>query len=305
MGRYEAASMRSVLGRSRARSGFTLIELLVVVAIIALLISILLPSLGRARDRAATTRCAANMKGIVAGLLIYSQENNQKMIIGGVSSGGVDYPQGVAWQDMLAQQGYVNSPFANAVGSSTVNVTTNSPFFCPKGLLTKGGGGQYPTDPANAGYFVFNASTTNQSVMTWYQLPLRVCALTNVAGGTEVSPFIYFQTNYAPPTDYLHNPGLGYSRSMNQVTRPSDLVALLEGNNNNNLANPVSTTYPGEYMTRFSARHGDVTNNGLDASVNFGFFDGHVGLEATKPISTTANDFRNIHNGTIVYLSNQ
>ncbi len=61
--------------RRKERSGFTLIELLVVVAIIALLISILLPSLARARELAKRTTCAANMSGAGKGFYTYATEN--------------------------------------------------------------------------------------------------------------------------------------------------------------------------------------------------------------------------------------
>lgn len=60
----------------KRRHGFTLIELLVVVAIIALLVSILLPALGRARDLTRTSVCMANMRGCGSAMAVYQAEQN-------------------------------------------------------------------------------------------------------------------------------------------------------------------------------------------------------------------------------------
>ena len=60
--------------RSLARRGFTLIELLVVVSIIALLISILLPSLSSAREQARMVKCSANLRAISNGVALYVQD---------------------------------------------------------------------------------------------------------------------------------------------------------------------------------------------------------------------------------------
>jgi prepilin-type N-terminal cleavage/methylation domain-containing protein/prepilin-type processing-associated H-X9-DG protein len=62
---------------------FTLIELLVVVAIIALLIAILLPSLGRARDQAKTVACGSNQRGIGQAVLAYASEHEDRAPGGG------------------------------------------------------------------------------------------------------------------------------------------------------------------------------------------------------------------------------
>lgn len=59
--------------------GFTLVELLVVIGIIALLISILLPSLARARQSAVNIQCMSNLRSVGQGLLLYANDHKGKL----------------------------------------------------------------------------------------------------------------------------------------------------------------------------------------------------------------------------------
>jgi prepilin-type N-terminal cleavage/methylation domain-containing protein len=65
--------------KSRIRKGFTLVELLVVIGIIALLISILLPSLNQARENAKATQCLSNLRQLGLAFMMYANAHGGKL----------------------------------------------------------------------------------------------------------------------------------------------------------------------------------------------------------------------------------
>src|SRR3954471_5954414 len=94
--------------RLRKNQGFTLVELLVVIGIIALLISILLPSLNRARETANRVKCGSNLKQIGQALLLYSNENRNAFP-------RTYYNSGTAANPVVTNQGSTSSdPFSSA-----------------------------------------------------------------------------------------------------------------------------------------------------------------------------------------------
>lgn len=125
----------NVVSHDARRRGFTLVELLVVIGIIALLISILLPSLNRARESAKTTQCLSNLRQIGNALATYAAEWQGHVVAtyADVSGATISGHKADAenYATMFVNLRYLPAPELN---SMTAGASTEASVFrCPSG----------------------------------------------------------------------------------------------------------------------------------------------------------------------------
>lgn len=110
------------------RGAFTLVEVMVVIAIVALLISMLLPALQKARETANALACSSNLKQIGVGMYIYANEN--KDIIPNHGYTDVSIGAWTWWPGILDP--YITRNTLN------INVGLSRVFVCPSDPMSPG-----------------------------------------------------------------------------------------------------------------------------------------------------------------------
>ena len=116
------------------KSGFTLIELLTVMAIIALLAAIIFPSLNSARAKARGTQCLSNLKQISLAVMLYAEDNNQKLPPMYIIS-NQPTPNSEALIDLSTESGTAGTTGWTWTNSLYSYVKNNDIFACPDAPL--------------------------------------------------------------------------------------------------------------------------------------------------------------------------